>query len=527
MKKLTLLISILLIVQSATAQIKFQKGYGGTNTNSGTAIRQTFDGGYITVGYTAGFGAGAFDIFVIKSDAAGIPVWKKSIGELGSDYANDVQQTSDSGFIFCGYSNSTFTGTLAGENIYLVKMNLSGNISWSKIIGGPGNDRANAIKQTSDGGFIVAGSTSTFGAGNKDLYLIKTDSNGNISWSKTFGGASDDEAKSVVQTFDGGYMVAGQTNSFGAGDIDYFIIKTDAAGNLTWSKTYGGINSDWLYSVQQNNDKGFILGGYSISFFGAGEADVLLIRTDSTGNIIWSKCYGGPYGEVATSLQITNSNGFIVAGGQSSMPFSMVDEGLLFKIDVSGNFQWANTFTIGNAVLSSVYKTNDGGYVATGEWLPFSGIDILIVKTDSNGISGCNEMVTSLTATDVFPQVLVPTLSSSTGGTASSVTSLTNTGGVVTNFCSSVSIEEQFNNDFMIAPIPNPTSGYFIISFASRIINGDVKILNNLGENIFEDNISNESKKEINLENISQGIYFVKVFDGEKSYCKKLIVEHD
>lgn len=622
MKKLSFLISILLIVQLVNAQIPFQKCFGGTNTNSGNSIQQTNDNGYVAVGYTEAFGAGAFDVFIIKTDTSGNPVWKKAIGETSSDFANDVQQTSDSGFIVCGYSISSFSGGFAGENIYLIKLNSNGNILWSKIIGGAGNERANSVRQTSDGGFLIAGTTDSWGAGGKDFYLVKTDANGTISWTKTFGGALDDVANSVKQTSDGGYIVAGETNSFGAGDIDYYLIKTDALGTLIWSKSFGGGGSDWLYSVVQASDDGYVMGGYSISFLGAGEADAVVIKTDSLGNILWSKTYGEQYGDVALSMVRTNDNGYVLAGGQSSFPVSMVDKGLLFKIDSVGNFMWANTFINNDDVQRSVCKTSDGGYILTGDRLPVSGIDLLIIKTNANGTGGCNELTTILTSTNIFPQVSNPATLSSSGGTALTVTSLSSNGGIVTNPCScssyftlyadiiphnwiavnqatgqqpitynwswgdgsanssgptpshtystagyyniclsitdlsgctstycdsstylyksnsngtivnmnvilptGINIIEPKENTISFSP--NPTSGIVIINFPENYRKAKIEIHNVIGETIYNDVMDRESKKEINLKNINSGIYFMKVFDGEKSYCQKLIVEHN
>ena len=620
MKKLSLLILILLIAQLANAQIPVQKSFGGTNTSWGNSIQQTNDNGYISVGVTDAFGVGAFDVFAIKTDSSGNPIWKKAIGETSSDFANDVQQTSDSGFIVCGYSISSFSGGFAGENIYLIKLNSNGSILWSKIIGGVGNERANSVRQTSDGGFIIAGTTNSWGAGGNDFYLVKTDGNGNISWTKTFGGALDDVANSVKQTSDGGYIVAGETNSFGAGDIDYYLIKTDALGTLTWSKTFGGGGSDWLYSVVQASDDGYVMGGYSISFLGAGEADAVVIKTDITGSILWSKTYGEQYGDVASSIVRTNDNGYALAGGQSSFPFSMVDKGLLFKIDSVGNFIWANAFINSNEVQRGICKTTDGGYALTGEWLPVSGIDLILIKTNANGTVGCNELSTTLISTNIFPQISNPATLSSNGGAALTVTSLSSNGGIVTNPCSCSSyftlyadiiphnwiavnqatgqqpITYSWNwgdgsanssgstpshtyntagyyniclsitdfagctsiycdsstylyksnsngtmvnvnvilptginipepNENTISFFPNPTSGVFIIFFPENFRKGKIEIYNVMGEKIYIDVVDGESKKEINFKNISAGIYFVKVFDVEKSFCKKLIVE--
>jgi hypothetical protein len=169
-------------------------------------------------------------------------------------------------------------------DIFLIKTYANGNIIWAKTYGGTNSDEAYSVHQTSDGGYIVAGATYSFGAGNYDIFLMKTDANGNVIWAKTYGGTSTDYAYSVQQTSDGGYIVAGYTASFGAGSGDIFLIKTDANGNVQWAKTYGGIGWDLAYSVQQTSDGGYIVAGLTISF-GAGNYDIFLIKTDANGNI--------------------------------------------------------------------------------------------------------------------------------------------------------------------------------------------------------------------------------------------------
>jgi hypothetical protein len=157
-------------------------------------------------------------------------------------------------------------------------------VRFAKTYGGSGNDSARSVQQTSDGGYIVASYTNSFGAGDYDILLIKTNAFGNVQWAKTYGGADFDRANSVQQTSDGGYIVTGRTTSFGAGGWDIFLIKTDASGNIIWAKTYGGIGSDWAYSVRQTSDGGYIVAGETRSF-GAGSDDIFLIKTDANGNI--------------------------------------------------------------------------------------------------------------------------------------------------------------------------------------------------------------------------------------------------
>jgi len=220
---------VALFTEYAHAQIRFARTYGGTSGDRASSVQRTSDGGYIVAGYTYSFGAGGDDIFLIKTDANGNIIWAKTYGGTSYDYAYSVQQTSDGGYIVAGETNSFGAGL---SDAFLIKTNASGNLQWAKTYGGTGYDYAYSVQRTSDGGYIVAGLTTSFGAGGYDVFLIKTDANGNIIWAKTYGGTSYDNAYSVQQTSDGGYIVAGLTNSLGAGSYDIFLIKTDANGDI-------------------------------------------------------------------------------------------------------------------------------------------------------------------------------------------------------------------------------------------------------------------------------------------------------
>jgi hypothetical protein len=198
-----------------------------------------------------------------------------------ADYAYSVQQTSDGGYIVAGQTYSFGAGNY---DVFLVKTDANGDVQWAKTYGGTSSEQAFSVQQTSDGGYIVAAYTTSFGAGNNDFFFIKTDANGNVQWAKTYGGTNEDWASSVQQTSDGEYIVAGYTASFGAGSYDIFLIKADASGNVQWAKTYGGTSYDYATSVQQTSDGGYIVAGQTYSF-GAGGGDFFLIKTDENGNI--------------------------------------------------------------------------------------------------------------------------------------------------------------------------------------------------------------------------------------------------
>jgi len=379
---------VALFTQSAYAQVRFAKTYGGTSDEGASSVQQTSDGGYIVVGYTTSFGTG-YDAFLIKTDANGNIIWAKTYG--GTSYASSVQQTSDGGYIVAGSTYSSGTGS---NDIFLIKTDAKGNIQWAKIYGGTVSDFAFSVQQTSDGGYIVAGFTTSFGAGEADIFLIKTDAKGNIQWAKTYGGATDDGAFSVQQTSDGGYILAGGTNSFGTGEEDIFLIKTDAKGNVQWAKTYGGIGSEWASSVRQTADGGYIVAGTTTSF-SAGESDIFLIKTDAKGNIQWAKTYGGATDDRAFSVQQTSDGGYIVAGLISS--FGTGDWNIfLIKTDAKGNIQWAKTYgetdTIDRGAFS-VQQTSDGGYILAGTTISFGAgeHDIFLIKTNARGnIGSCS-----------------------------------------------------------------------------------------------------------------------------------------
>jgi len=327
--------------------VSFAKTYGVALWELAYSVQQTSDGGYILASYTYSFG----DIFLIKTDMKGNKIWAKIYGGASDDTAFSVQQTSDGGYMLAGVTRSFGAG---GYDALLIKTDASGNVQWAKTYGGTSGDYAYSVQQTSDGGYIVVGYTNSFGAGDYDIFLIKTDASGNVQWAKTYGGTSGDYAYSVQQTSDGGYIVAGTTWSFGAGYYDIFLIKTDASGNVQWAKTYGGTDYDWAYSVQQTSDGGYIVAGYTQSF-GAGDYDIFLIKTDANGNISWAKTYGGTDYDWAYSVQQTSDGGYIVAGYTAS--FGAFGDIFLIKTDANGNIGSCSIVQNANPTVNTVSPT--------------------------------------------------------------------------------------------------------------------------------------------------------------------------
>ncbi len=234
-----------------------------------------------------------------------ILIWQNIYGGLDDDAAYSVQQTADGGYIIAGESDSY--GKSGSTNAYLVKTDSKGNEQWSQTFGGLDSDAAHSVQQTTDGGYIIAGYSYSYGkSGSGDAYLVKTDSEGNEQWSQTFGGLDSDYFFSVRQTTDGGYIIAGHSYSYGkSGSTDAYLVKTDSEGNEQWSQTFGGLDSDYFFSVRQTTDGGYIIAGESDSYGKSGSTDAYLVKTDSEGNEQWSQNFGGLDDDGAASVQQT------------------------------------------------------------------------------------------------------------------------------------------------------------------------------------------------------------------------------
>ncbi|MBU2610003.1 MAG: hypothetical protein KJ606_03505 [Chloroflexi bacterium] len=401
---LTLLLILLLVSSCSDAQQSAQQGwtrtYGGTGWEEASSVQQTSDGGYIITGHTTSFGAGFMDVYLIKTDAGGDTLWTRTYGGPDNDGSYSVQQTSDGGYIIAG---ATYSFGAGDYDVYLIKTDASGDTLWTRTYGGTDYDIGFSVQQTSDGGYIIAGAANPLGAGESNVYLIKTDAGGDTLWTRTYGETDYAIGASVQQTSDGGYIIAGSASPFGVLESDVYLIKTDAGGDTLWTKTYGGTDHDAAFSVQQTSDGGYIIVGQTFSLI-AGflpQDDVYLIKTDANGDTLWTRTYGGMGSDSGASVQQTTDGGYIIAGRtehivaailefiRGGIDFDVVNYNvLLIKTDASGDTLWTRKY--GGAILDeavSVQQTSDGGYIIAGATNSFGAGDgdFYLIKTDAEG----------------------------------------------------------------------------------------------------------------------------------------------
>ena len=399
-------LAVLLLSQISNAQqippaIEWQKSLGGSGLDAANSIQQTSDGGYIVAGKSCFTDIGmskiydSTDYWIVKLTSMGEMEWQRPFGGMDYDEAKSIKQTSDGGYIVAGVSSGDY---------WIVKLTNKGMVEWHRLLGGSGGEVASSITQTSDGGYIVAGACTSNDRDvtghheplyNYDIWIVKLTNTGVIQWQKSLGGSESDGANSIIQTSDGGFIVAGSSES-DDGDVtghhrtsdssdhfnysDFWVVKLTSTGQIEWEKSLGGGYDDVAKSIIQTSEGGYIVAGSSESDDGevTGHhgayrlADYWIVKLTNTGEIEWRKSLGGSGGEVANSIAQTSDGGYIVAGwswsndGDVSGIYLHVNYWVV-KLSNTGGIEWQKMLGgTGDDRANSIAQTSDGGYIVAG-----------------------------------------------------------------------------------------------------------------------------------------------------------------
>lgn len=378
--------------------VQWKKTYGGSADDFAISMEPCSDGGYIVAGYTASVDSditinqGAFDYWIVKLSAGGLLQWQRTFGGSGYDLAQSVQQTTDGGYVVAGYSQSVdgdVTGNHGNNDFWVIKLDSTGLLVWEKTFGGPDDDQAYCVRQTTDFGYVISGWSNSISGdvtanhGQSDCWIVKLNSLGNMQWEQSLGGGNSEGASGIEETSDGGFVVSGSTASSNGdvsvafGSYDYWIVKLNNSGTLEWQKSYGGTGWDQLQAVRQTMDGGFVLAGFSASTdsnvsVNHGLTDYWIVKTDSVGNIQWEKSFGGAQDDFAYSISLCSDGGFFAVGYSNSTNGDLtnnhgMEDYWMVKLDSAGTLQWQKS--MGGSSFDygfSGKQTPDGGYVIAG-----------------------------------------------------------------------------------------------------------------------------------------------------------------
>lgn len=511
-KNTVILLCVLLFANNPIAA-QFQKIFSQVNLSE---IKQLTDSGYIAMGWRNQGGVGTQDLCLVRLNSSGDTIWTKNFGESDDVTGSSMDITPDSGYILVGRTYATASGL---ERIYLIRTNSNGDTLWTKKLGGVGGNDGRCIRRTFDGGYIISGEMTSSGANPSDIYVVKIDSVGNVQWSRGFGGPNNDLSYSIIQTADSGYLALGTLNAFMV-DCDLVLIKMNSFGDTLWTKAYGHTGGqEFGFDIIENNTHGFAVVGGTFSF-GSGNGDYYLIITDSVGNLLWSKTYGGTDTDYAESIIQTPDSNYVIAGYTVSFGVATWAQ-YVIKLNAIGDTIWSQTYDDTHyGIAWDIIQTMDGGYAVAGEEQEF-------MKLNSLGKAGCLEkrvatLITNPSTMQLNKIITVTVPTTTTSGTTTTIES--GVGNIITCTGDPTNIGQTASENNAIQVIPNPATNSFTIHVNT---NGNefVEILSAFGERVYYDNFMG-SKTNINCRHFSNGIYFIKIFDGLKSYCKKLIIEH-
>lgn len=380
--------AICLTSQTICAQnLLWTASYGGVYAEEAYSGVRTSDGGYAVLGSSYSYGAGEYDVYLLRLDSLGDTLWSKTYGGAATDRGYDIQQMDDGGYVVVG---STYSFGAGDADVYLLRLDFAGGVVWSRTYGGAGKDVGRSVREVS-GDFVICGGTYSFGAGYEDFYLLRVNSDGDTVWTRAYGGSGGETAYAARPTPDGGIAICGATGSFGVGYSSMYVVKTNSVGDTLWTKTYGGDKADMGYGIEVAIDGGLIMVGATASF-GSGDYDIYLVKTDPDGNFEWQQTYGGSQVDRGYSVRPVPDGGFLIAGTTSSFGHGKFD-GYAIRTDPVGTVDWQRTFG-GTAPDYCYYSVSDNdAWVLIGQTYSYGAgsSDIFLNKISASGATSVDD----------------------------------------------------------------------------------------------------------------------------------------
>ncbi len=522
MKKHLFLIITFISTKVIVSQIDFTVKYGTVPSTELYSTSQTYEGGFISAGYCCG-GGSARDLYIIKSYPNGDIEWTNILKGITGDFATQIKQTNDTGFILAGHLTQTNPDLKS-----IIKLNKYGSPVWSKsymcakII---------SISQTTDNGYIFSANIYTNSSVTSNIYIVKTDALGDTLWTKIISGPASSNSGSIKQLADGNYIFTGSSSS--GVDTDAILIKLSQNGTIIWSKRYNSTASTFYESgryVIPTVDNGYIISGST-----TGSSNCLIIKTDSVGNIIWSRAFGtndsNPVGPICETL---DTGSVFISSFYTGSGSSYKNNIMLIKLNKFGDFVWQvkHNFTV-SCVPFDLAPTLDHGFIVCGSIGRGSaaggGYDGLLIKTDSSGKSDCSGSSSFPTFTSIMPltYTFTPNLSFKTGGTLTTCTYSSATGGTVFSYCSTIGVEESSNANFdSFKVFPNPNNGIFSLQVNYFSTNNlYLRLYDNIGNELLSTRVLSNNDL-IDATTLSKGLYILKVTDNHQTiYTQKIILQ--
>ncbi len=520
--------SLKVYTQCSSTVTTFQKAYGGSGNERAHSIQKTSDGGYVVAGETTSYGAGDKDIFVLKIDVNGIEQWTKTYGSTFADdgFSITIKQTNDSGFVISGSTNGFGAGSY--DDSYIIKINNTGIIQWEKRIPGSSWDRFRGFTELANGDILLTGSAATYSAGNMDAHVVKISSNGVLMWIKNLGTAYREHSQSIIELSGGNHILSGNTNitnNSSTNRANPFLIKTSNNGTVIWGKEYNLTTffTDINETILLNDGNLLNVGETRAS--DAGNHDIFLLKTDTNGTVIWSKKYGGTGNDIGVNIREKTNGELVISAFTNS--YGNANQLLLINTDNLGNVIWSKTYGgSSNDELDwwgkpmELLTTNE--IIIAGGTLSFGAgnEDVYVVKTNECGESYCNEQTVTLTTSSLSPTDSSFNVLTTSGGALSNTNSIVNTISFAENvLCDSnlvsVNILSDLNTSLNV--YPNPAFNLLNVKMDKEFEIQHIELYSITGQKVNAKSIEKtDDFIQIDISNLSEGLYFLKVYDKDK-----------